>query len=106
MAALLSLIIKNENVPTTKEDKSSLIMSALDADHDEFDLFVCIFMDAAKNKKGLKEYLSKQFAKNDLEQYRYVITKRTLEEVVAEFNVTMNEGVLFQYMISLGIPFV
>ncbi|WP_256814842.1 hypothetical protein [Cytobacillus sp. Bac17] len=49
--------------------------------------------------------LSKQIANKDLEQYRYVKTKRTLEEVEAEFNVTMNEGVLLQYMINLGIPF-
>lgn len=55
-------------------------------------------MDAAKSEKGLKEYLSKQITNKDLEQYRYLITKRTLEEVEAEFNVTMKEGVL-------GIPF-
>lgn len=90
----LYLIINNENVPATKEDKSSLIIPGLDTDHNEFDLFFCIFMDAAKSEKGLKEYLSKQITNKDLEQYRYLITKRTLEEVEAEFNVTMNEGVL------------
>jgi hypothetical protein len=87
----LYLIINNENAPTTKEDKSTLIISALDADHNEFDLFFCIFMDAGG------KMLSKQIANKDLEQYRYVITKRTLEEVAA--------AVLFQYMISLRIPF-
>jgi len=74
----LYLIINNENAPTTKEDKSSLIISALDADHNEFDLFFCIFMDAGG------KMLSKQIANKDLEQYRYAITKRTLEEIVAE----------------------
>ncbi|MBU8731041.1 hypothetical protein KM915_13365 [Cytobacillus oceanisediminis] len=48
------LIINNENAPTTKEDKSSLIISALDADHNEFDLFFCIFMDAAKRENAIK----------------------------------------------------
>ncbi|MBY0156842.1 hypothetical protein M4D56_22890 [Cytobacillus oceanisediminis] len=74
----LYLIINNENAPTTKEDKSTLIISALDADHNEFDLFFCIFMDAGG------KMLSKQIANKDLEQYRYAITKRTLEEIVAE----------------------
>ncbi|WP_162271998.1 hypothetical protein [Cytobacillus oceanisediminis] len=48
------LIINNENAPTTKEDKSSLIIPGLGTYHNEFDLFFCIFMDAAKRENAIK----------------------------------------------------
>ena len=50
----LYIINNNENAPTTKEDKSSLIIPGLGTYHNEFDLFFGIFMDAGKSEKAIK----------------------------------------------------
>ncbi|MDF2038388.1 hypothetical protein P2R12_15620 [Cytobacillus oceanisediminis] len=105
---VFDLAVKKDDAPIKEEDKSSQIMSVLDTVDDEFGLFgysvsheesiIYIFMDSAKSEKELKEYLSKQIAKKELEQYRYDITKRPLEEVQTETNLAKIEGVLFDYL--------
>ncbi len=105
---VFDVFVKKEVTLINEEDKSSQIMSALDAVNDEFGLFgysvshaesnIYIVMDEAKGEKQLKEYLSEQIAKEDLEQYSYDITKRPLEEVKAESNLVNIEMILNEYI--------